>query len=115
MSKRFVTWKKTLLLLSMGAAVPICLPVPGLPSIPTIGGCQYLCNSDLAGFYQTVGDASIDAAFDPARNVYGANSDFTTIVVEPTVDVIQTIWDQWICASFPRDPVPACCCGDFCP
>ena len=114
MSKRSVTWNKRFLLLSMGAAVSICIPLPGIPSIG-IGGCQHLCNSDLSTFYQTVGDASIDAAFDPARNVWGPTSDFTTIIVEPTVDVFQTIWEHWVCASLPRDPVPNCCCEDFCP
>jgi len=100
MSKRFVTWKKTLLLLSMGSAA--CFAVPFAP-----GACaQYLSNADVVGFYQEVGDQSIDAAFDPARNVFGATSDFTVIVVEPTIDTLQTIWDHWVWSSFPRDPVP---------
>ncbi len=100
MSKRFVTWKKTLLLLSMGSAA--FFAVPFAP-----GACaQYLSNADVVGFYQEVGDQSIDAAFDPARNVWGATSDFTLIVVEPTIDVFQTVWDHWVWSSFPRDPVP---------
>ncbi len=100
MSKRFVTWKKTLLQLSMGSAA--FYAVPFAP-----GACaQYLSNADLVGFYQEVGDQSIDAAFDPARNVWGPASDFTVIVVEPTIDVFQTVWDHWVWSSFPRDPVP---------
>jgi len=101
MSKRFVTWKKTLLLLSMGSAA--FFAVPFAP-----GACaQYLSNADVVDFYQTVGGQSIDAAFDPARTVFGATSDFTVIVVEPTIDTIQTIWDHWVWSSFPRDQVPA--------
>jgi hypothetical protein len=97
MSKRSV--KRTLLLLSMGSAAIVALPFPGACA-------QYLSNADLVNFYQTVGDQSIDAAFDPARNVFGATSDFTVIVVEPTIDTLQTVWDHWVWSSFPQDPVP---------
>ena len=102
MSKRSVTWKRTLLLLSMGSAA--CF---ALPALPFPGACaQYLSNADVVGFYQTVGGQSIDAAFDPARNVWGPASDFNVIVLEPTLDVFQTVWDHWVWSSFPRDPVP---------
>ena len=103
MSKRSVTWKRTLLLLSMGSVA--CFALPALPMFP--GACApSLSNADVVGFYQEVGGQSIDAAFDPARNVFGATSDFNVIVLEPTLDVFQTVWDHWVWSSFPRDPVP---------
>ena len=97
---RLVTWKKAVLLLGMGtAAVVFPMPFPGTCS-------PFLSNGDVIGFYQTTGGLAIDAAFDPARGIYGAGSDWNVIVLEPTVDVIQTVWDHWVWSEFPKDPVP---------
>ena len=90
-------WKKTLLLLSMGAAT-FAFPFPG-------GCAQYLQNSDLVTFYQTSGGQMIETIFDPAR--FGdPTSDWSTIVVNPTITTLQTVWNHWVWTQFPQDPVP---------
>lgn len=99
MCKPLVAWRKRLVLLSVGASAFL------FPFMA--GGCsQFLQNSDLIGFYQAAGEQSINAFFDPARNLFGPNSDWAAIVVNPTVNVLETVWDHWVWSQFPKDPVP---------
>ena len=99
---KIVSWKAKLVLLGMSATV---LSV-GFPVLSPTACSQYLTNNDLVGFYQTTGGLAIDAAFDPARNIYGAGSDWNNIVLEPTVNTIQTVWNNWVWSQFPQDAVP---------
>jgi len=97
MSKRMVTLKKTMLLLSMGGAAF---------TFGIFGGSDLGCvrNSDLVTFYQGVGDASVEAFVDASEGVLG--SDFDDIVIAPTQTLWTGMWDNWVAQQFPLDVDP---------
>ena len=93
------TVKKALILLSMGGATFV-LGFSGLEAgVPTC-----VTNADLVGFYQTVGDEGIAAFEDATSNVvFGQDSDFDKIVIEPVAAFWTAIYDNWVANQFPLD------------
>jgi hypothetical protein len=67
-----------------------------------LGGGLASCsqNSDFINFYSDVGAATIDIAAEPAR---GVSEDFTIIVVDPTVNLLAELWNNFVTRQFPVD------------
>jgi hypothetical protein len=104
--------KRALTLFSLGATtLSLCLPIPSLPSVSLPGfefggiGCCGLNNTNLSGFYQDVCTASVEAVADAtANNVFGENSDFDEVVIEPIAAFwTSTLCDNCIPQDFPLD------------
>jgi hypothetical protein len=100
--------KRTLTLLSLGGTtLAICLPSLPTLTAPEFGGigCCGLNNTNLSGFYQDVCTASVEAVADAtANNVFGTNSDFDEVVIEPVAAFwTSTLCDNCIPEDFPLD------------
>lgn len=96
------TMKRALILLALGGAAfafPFggnLLPINGVPACVT--------NGNLVGFYQTLGTESINALEDATATVlFGQNSDFDKIVIEPTAQIFRSAWRNWVANRIPMD------------
>jgi hypothetical protein len=94
------TVKKALILLSMGGATFALWGFSGLEA----GAPTCVTNADLVGFYQAVGDQGIAAFEDATANaVFGQESDFDNMVIEPVARFGTAMWNNWIADQFPLD------------
>lgn len=98
------TMRRALILLAVGGAAfafPFgnFLPVNGAPACVT--------NGNLVGFYQTLGTEGInafeDATTTAATTLFGANSDFEKIVIEPVATIWRSAYNNWVAQQFPLD------------
>ncbi len=98
------TLKKALTLLSMGGATFLLgFGFDGAGrGVAGMSGC--VTNGDLVTFYQTVGGEGI-AAFEDATatNLFGQDSDFDKMVIEPTATFWTAMWDNEVANDFPLD------------
>ena len=93
--------KKALILLSMGGATFVWM---GFPGLDVVDSPSCVTNADLVGFYQTVGEQGIAAFEDSTANaVFGQNTDFDNMVIEPVADFWTGMWDNWVAHQFPLD------------
>ena len=104
MSKRIVAFKKMMALVSVGgASLCLCGLLGGLEG--GLGGdLGCVRNADLVAFYQTVGGTAIDSFEANTTGTFG--DDFDNIVVAPTVDLVESAYDNWVDRQFPLDPEP---------
>lgn len=94
------TVKKALVLLAMGGAAF------ALPFGNWLNGGTPACvtNGNLVGFYQTLGDEAVNAFEDAtATALFGQESDFDNIVIEPTANVFRSAWNNWVANRIPLD------------
>lgn len=90
MSHRAVAFKKTLALLSVG----------GTTFAFGLSNATCTSNRALTDFYTGVGNASIEAALDPASAI---GSDFDSILVQPTTNFLQQWWTTVVTTNIPQD------------
>lgn len=71
-----------------------------------LGGGDLVCgaarNALLVPYLTNVGDGAIETVSD---GVFGnIGTDFDTIVREPTTDLVQDLWGNWVQLTWPLDP-----------
>lgn len=95
------TIKKALILLSIGGAT---FAWGGFAGFEALDAPSCVTNAGLVGFYQTVGDEGIAAFEDATANaVFGQNSDFDKMVIEPVATLWTGMYDSWVGNQFPVD------------
>lgn len=93
--------RKALILLSMGGATFAWGGFLGGLD-PDISTC--VTNTDLVGFYQAVGSQGIAAFEDStATALFGQESDFDNMVIEPVAAFWTAGWNNWVAQEFPLD------------
>ncbi len=101
MSQRMLKLKKMMVMLTASCAAFGFL---GLPGGDFLGGApSCVSNANLLGFYQAVGDASIEAARDTNEGDIG--SDWDAIVLDPSAAFLTGMYDSWIGQQIPADPI----------
>jgi len=90
MSKRMVTLKKAMILLSMGGATLV------------FGGMNCVTNANVSDFVSAVAGASFDSVAECL--VPQVDGDLGQIVVEPTVDLLSDAFGNYVTRQIPNDP-----------
>lgn len=90
MNRRVIAAKKTLALLSVG----------GTTFAFGLSNATCTSNRAITDFYTGVGNASIEAALDPAGAI---GDDFDAILVQPTTGFLQQWWTAVIATTIPQD------------
>ncbi len=98
MSKRLVTLRKAILLLSMGGTTFIFFGGFG-------GDLGCVRNDDLVAFYQDVGGAGIQTFADNTRAAIGDEC-FDDWVITPTQGLFTAMWNNFVAQDFPLDVEP---------
>jgi hypothetical protein len=90
MSKRFSSWQKAVLLISVGGA-PMFLP---------LFNCAQ--NADFQGAVTTIGNNAIDRISD---TTFANGADYEAIIRGPATAFVQAVWSNYVATRFAQDPV----------
>jgi|GEM_PF-2298098 len=95
------TMKRALFLLALGGAT-FHMQFSGFPMPQGVPAC--VTNGDAVGFYQTVGEEAVTAFEDAtATALFGQESDFDNMVIEPVAALWRGMWDNKVAQAFPLD------------
>lgn len=94
MSKRMVTLKKAMILLSMGGAT---FAFAGFGS-----GVNCVSNANMSDFVAAVANASLESVLECTTTE--VPEDFDAIVVQPTVDLVTDALGNFVTRQIPNDP-----------
>ena len=93
---------RALFLVAMGGVTFHQLGFTGF--MPLEGAPACVTNGDLVGFYQTVGTEGVNAFEDVTANaLFGQESDFDNMVIEPVAALWRGMWNNWTANQFPLD------------